>query len=113
MSIPSFFQKSATRLIFLCISCLPAFTGCNALTGPHPEKTERTTNHDYEVDMLFTDANGCKVYRFYDCGEPRYYVFGPNGAQMLPTTKTVTETVTETQTVYVDSGGGGDHKKKH
>ena len=39
-----------------------------------------------EVHRLFVDPNGYAVYRFYDLGEPRYYVVAPGGrdAQVLP-----------------------------
>jgi hypothetical protein len=49
------------------------------------------------------------VYRFYDQGDYRYYVAGPNGAQMLPTTHTVADTTTSTEVVTVESSGGKGH----
>ena len=65
-----------------------------------PQKPLQTSNPGYSVDQLFTDNNGVTIYRFYDMGDYRYYLHGPNGAQMLPTIERVTETVTET--VYVE-----------
>ena len=92
--------------------CVLWIGGC-ASSQPPPEKNLSTSNKAYGLDQLFTDANGCKIYRFYDQGDFRYYVVGPSGAQMLPTTKVVTVT----ETVQVDSGGisggGGGHDGGH
>jgi hypothetical protein len=75
------------RLVVLSIPALLA--GC-AAKAPPPEKRVEVSNVGFQLDQLFTDARGYTVYRFYDKGEYRYYVVGPDGgAQMLPTTKTV------------------------
>jgi hypothetical protein len=95
------------KWIFAGTLCLAWVGGCISGKAVPPEKNLPTSNSGYSVDQLFTDANGCKVYRFYDQGEFRYYVLGPNGAQMLPTTKTVTDT--DVETIDVDSGGGHGH----
>lgn len=86
--------------------------GC-ASHQPPPQATSTVSNPAYQVDLLFTDPNGTSIYRFYDQDDWRYYAVGPNGAQMLPTTKIVTETEVETVTVDSDSGGGhhGGHHK--
>ncbi len=88
-------------------SCCSLFVMCGCAAERLPEQTIPVSNNAFSLDELFTDKRGNTVYRFYDQGEYRYYVVGPNGAQMLPTTKTVT--VTETQTVEVDSHGGDSH----
>jgi hypothetical protein len=58
---------------------------------PQPAKTAFVGNNGYQLDQ-FTDANGCTVYRFYDQGDWRYYVVGPNGPQMLPSSRPVVDT---------------------
>lgn len=44
-----------------------------------PVQTSRTDNSDVPVSVLFTDEDGCKVRRFFDAGNFRYYVTCPNG----------------------------------
>ena len=53
-----------------------------------PEKVLPTSNKDYALNLLFTDENGIMVYRFHDQGDYRYYVVGPTGTHMLPSTRT-------------------------
>src|SRR3954451_21441236 len=60
---------------------------------PRPEQTVQVSNRAYQLDQLFSDPKGNTVYRFYDQGDWRYYVVGPNGVQMLPSTRTVVQTV--------------------
>jgi hypothetical protein len=69
--------------------------------SPKPERVLPVSNNDYQIDQLFTDHNGCTIYRFYDQGDYRYYLVGPAGAHMLPSTTRVTETPTQTQTIVV------------
>jgi len=59
--------------------------GCG---GTKPDQTLSVSNAGYALDKLFTDPNGYSVYRFYDRGDFRYYVVGPNGAQMVPSSTT-------------------------
>jgi hypothetical protein len=62
------------------------------------------SNAGYHLDELFTDPRGYTVYRFYDYGDYRYYVVGPNGgAQMLPTTKIVTETTADAPIIFIET----------
>jgi hypothetical protein len=82
--------------------------GCG-VPNPPPERTLDVSNPGYKIDMLFKDPNGVTVYRFFDQGEYRYYVVGPDGAHMLPTTKTVHDTEIETIDVGGDVDGGGGH----
>jgi hypothetical protein len=84
-----------------------AVGGC---TKTLPQRTLQVSNKAYELDELFTDPRGYTVYRFYDSGDYRYYVVGPNGAQMLPTTRTVTETTTSTDTIILERDHDHGHK---
>lgn len=38
-----------------------------------PLKEASTNNSTYKVDLLFTDSEGCRVYRFEDHGYSIYY----------------------------------------
>jgi hypothetical protein len=96
-----------TRLGSILVTALASITVTGCVAAPKPQQRVQVSNPDYQLDELFTDPRGYTVYRFYDDGDSRYYVVGPNGAQMLPTT--TTKYVTEANTVYVESGGGG-HK---
>jgi hypothetical protein len=95
------------------IVALPFFVGGCALVRPTPpQQTLSVSNPAYKVDLLFKDPNGASIYRFYDQGDYRYYIVGPDGAHMLPTTHTVDNSTTDIETVDVDSGhdhGGGSH----
>ena len=93
-----------------------SLSGCGVLFPAQvpPEKSLPVSNSAYQVDQLFTDKNGCTLYRFFDKGDFRYYLVGPAGAQMLPSTTHVTDTTTDT--VVIDSGtggGGGGHGGGH
>jgi len=90
----------------ILVTALASITVTGCVAAPKPQQRVQVSNPDYQLDELFTDPRGYTVYR-YDDGDSRYYVVGPNGAQMLPTT--TTKYVTEANTVYVESGGGG-HK---
>jgi hypothetical protein len=96
------------RQMIVCMAFI-LIVGC--ATPTPPERTLNVSNSGYKLDELFTDGKGYTVYRFYDQGEYRYYVVGPNGAQMLPTTKTVHET--DTEVITVDGGGSGGGGKSH
>ena len=37
-----------------------------------PQKEVETSNNDYQIQLLF-EIDGCKVYRFYDKSEWRYF----------------------------------------
>jgi hypothetical protein len=95
------------KLLTIGVVGLPLFAGC--VIAPKPEKTVPVSNHAYQVDQLFVDPNGCTIYRFFDQGDYRYYIVGPNGAHMPPTTTTVTET----DVVTVDGDGGSSHSGGH
>jgi hypothetical protein len=102
------------------LAIVVAIAGCSPQIKP--ERTVPVANKTVELHQLFTDPNGYTVYRFWDQGDYRYYVVGPNGAQMLPsTTRETTDTVTGTQFIPVEThggnggggggGGGGGHHK--
>ena len=84
------------RFMFLAMAAI--LIGCYS---QKPERTLPVSNKDYQIDQLFTDNNGCTIYRFYDQGDYRYYLVGPAGAHMLPSTTRVTEASTQTQTIVV------------
>ncbi|HEV7302185.1 MAG TPA: hypothetical protein VGN72_22800 [Tepidisphaeraceae bacterium] len=73
--------RSTCAVLMLCLLS----TGCG---GTKPDQTLSVSNAGYALDKLFTDPNGYSVYRFYDRGDFRYYVVGPNGAQMVPSSTT-------------------------
>jgi hypothetical protein len=77
----------------LLIIGLLVFAGCDDRKA---ESTVSASNKDYKVEKLFTDDNGCAVYRFSDDGRYRYYVVGP-GAKSTASTYTT----------------GGKHKTTH
>ena len=99
-------NQTSFALLVASALALIAAGGC---ANAKPQRTMQVSNSAYQLDELFTDPRGYTVYRFYDYGDFRYYVVGPNGAQMLPTTKTVTENATGTETIYIvkerDHGG--------
>jgi len=67
---------------------LAMLLGACSLAIQTPEKVLSTSNQSYPLNLLFTDEAGNKIYRFHDQGDYRYYVVGPSGAQMLPSTRT-------------------------
>lgn len=84
-------DRISARRIVICLSACAlsatALTGC-AKTTP-PERKVEVSNSGFALDQLFTDDRGNTVYRFFDKGDWRYYVVGPDGrAQMLPSTRT-------------------------
>ena len=85
--------------------------GTGGCAEAQPERTVAVSNDEYSLDELFTDQRGNTVYRFFDNGDFRYYVVGPNGVQMLPTTRTVTETTAEPQTIHIERAYGHGHDK--
>jgi hypothetical protein len=68
-----------TKLLFLSAAAL-LLAGCQQ---PQPERTLAVSNHQYQIDQLFTDPHGVTIYRFWDYGDYRYYAIGPNGVQMI------------------------------
>ena len=68
------------RTIAATLMTLFAAPGCGS---PPPVKTLRVSNPAYTVDELFTDPNGCTVYRFYDQGGYHYYTAGERAGQMI------------------------------
>ena len=95
---------------FMPLVALPLVAaGCSIIRPAPPQQTVAVSNPAYKVDLLFKDPNGVSVYRFYDQDDYRYYVVGPDGAHMLPTTHTVDNSTTDIQTIDVDAGHHGDH----
>lgn len=68
------------RLLWLaaCLACAAVVSGC--LNDPIAVST--TTNAAVPVALLF-EHDGCRVYRFTDNGQPRYYVRCPEGAAVM------------------------------
>lgn len=58
--------------------CLLFLLGCSI----GPERKEKTTNDSAKVEVLFIDADGYTVKRFYDNTDWRYYVT-PAGGEMI------------------------------
>ena len=76
--------KKAVKAKFVAaVLALAAVAGGSGCRGRAPESTLRVSNRAYTIDRLFTDENGCTVYRFYDEGRYHYYVVDPRGAQMI------------------------------
>jgi hypothetical protein len=86
---------------FAIVWCGVCVAGCSQAWGPKAERTAITSNKNYTLELLFTDENGAKIYRFTDAGEYQYYVVGPNSTQMLPTHTVRTEVVTVDTPVVV------------
>jgi len=82
--------------------------GCIGHPAP-PQQTIAVSNPAYKVDLLFKDPSGASIYRFYDQGDYRYYIVGPDGAHMLPTTHTIDNSSTDIQYIDIDSGHHEDH----
>ena len=55
------------KIIFGLTSVI-LFASCKGL----PKETLTTDNRDFQVQLLF-EVDGCKVYRFWDGGECRYF----------------------------------------
>jgi hypothetical protein len=96
-----------TLFVLLAVT-LAVVGGC---AKAQPQRTLPVSNQGYKLDELFTDSKGYTVYRFYDQGDYRYYVVGPNGAQMLPTTKTVSESIPSSDTVIIVKDSDHGHRK--
>lgn len=59
----------------VCLAAIAAMlTGCSA----EPLGTARSSNRNVTVEH-FTDAEGCRIYRFYDGGSRHYFVRCPSG----------------------------------
>jgi hypothetical protein len=101
----------STRLARFFAAALATIFVTACVAPPEPQRTIQVSNPAYQLDELFTDPNGYTVYRFQDDGDSRYYVVGPGGAQMLPTTRTKYVNETTGNTVYVQTGGHDNHKK--
>src|SRR5690242_19324567 len=108
-----------TRSFAAVVAMSLAASGCIVGHPPPPQQTISVSNPAYKVDLLVKDPSGASIYRFYDEGDYRYYIVGPDGAHMLPTTHTVDNSTTDTEIVKVDSGhhggghGGGDGGGHH
>jgi hypothetical protein len=102
-----------TRRIALVSALAFSTGGCIAGHPAPPQQTISVSNPAYKVDLLFKDPNGASIYRFYDQDDYRYYIVGPDGAHMLPTTHTVDNSTTDTEIVDVDSGSHRDHGGDH
>lgn len=46
------------------------FAGCE--DKRKPQENVKSSNETYQVELLF-EVDGCKVYRFMDCSEVRYF----------------------------------------
>jgi hypothetical protein len=60
------YQNNMKKLIIIAL----LFASCDE--GREPEKEVKSTNESYRIQLLFS-VDGCKVYRFYDKGEWRYF----------------------------------------
>ena len=58
------------------------FAGCKR----EAQQEVQSTNSNFQVELLF-EVDGCKVYRFIDCAEVRYFTTC-KGAVSWSTTKT-------------------------
>ena len=52
-----------------------------------PITTDRTDNPEITLDLLLTSPEGCRVYRFVDAGQYRYFAACPNATVMSSHTK--------------------------
>lgn len=50
------------------ILCVLLLIGCSK----EAEQQIKSSNSNFKVELLF-ETDGCKVYRFYDAGYPRYF----------------------------------------
>jgi hypothetical protein len=58
-------------LTFLVVGCLSP-----------PQSSVPSSNPQVKVELLF-EVDGCKVYRFYDGGQPRYFTKCANGTSSV------------------------------
>ena len=58
------------RLLFIAVMVL-GLSGCTK----EPISKVASNNNSFDVELLF-EADGCKVYRFYDGGDYHYFVKG-------------------------------------
>lgn len=63
-------MKKAISGLVLAAACMLA-AGCDA--PGKPQSVSASTNPDYEISFLF-EHDGCRVYRFSDNWEKRYFV---------------------------------------
>ena len=105
-------MKSNQTLAAIVLTLPLLITGLGCARAAPPQRTMQVSNQAYKLDELFTDPRGYTVYRFFDDGDYRYYVVGPGGAQMLPTTKTVTESTADSpEIIFVQRSSDHGHKK--
>jgi hypothetical protein len=52
-------------LVFICI----VFISCHR----EGQSTKVTNNKNFDVELLF-ETDGCRVYRFWDAGNPIYFI---------------------------------------
>jgi hypothetical protein len=70
------------RFTLLAAVLLALVMGCDQSAEKTAEKTAPVSNNNFNVELLFTDQDGYKVYRFRD-GEDRYYVTGPGNLRAM------------------------------
>lgn len=75
----------ATRLlIVLSVVVAVALAGCEK---PAQEQ-QRTTNAQVGVELLF-EHDGCRIYRFWDVGHPRYFARCERASGHVESTRSV------------------------
>ena len=71
-------MKNYVRSSLMCISMASALSACLALA----QTQIQGSNPSVKVELLF-EADGCKVYRFYDRGNARYFTKCQNGSSSV------------------------------
>lgn len=67
--------------ICLLFSCTPLLVSLSSCLSPAQMQLQGS-NPNVKVELLF-EADGCKVYRFYDRGAPRYFTKCQNGSSSV------------------------------